>query len=238
MIKAVTFDFWSTLYISDSGTEAARAQLRFQRLQKLPHLCDIPPIRLSQKYELALQMALIGRFEPYPPEVARHLLRDLNLHEDGELAGAVARIIEEAALDVPPVMVPGADEVMAQLAGSYQIGLVSDTGMTIGRVLRQIMADDGLAQYFSAYVFSDETGCRKPEPRQFLSVASQLGVEPGEMVHVGDLMDTDVAGAHDAGARAILYTGHHDEQHDKHLADAVISDHAELPAIIARWNAG
>ena len=51
-------------------------------------------------------------------------------------------------------------------------------------------------------VGAEELGALKPHPRSFEAVMEGLGVDPGEIVHVGDREDLDVEGALGAGLRA------------------------------------
>ncbi len=46
--------------------------------------------------------------------------------------------------------------------------------------------------------------CAKPSAKGFLWAAERLGVQPGEMLSVGDQVFTDVLGAHRAGAGAAI----------------------------------
>jgi FMN phosphatase YigB (HAD superfamily) len=47
----------------------------------------------------------------------------------------------------------------------------------------------------------------KPHPRGFLVGAARLGVEPSEVLYVGDRADVDGAGAAAAGMSSVIITG-------------------------------
>lgn len=47
----------------------------------------------------------------------------------------------------------------------------------------------------------------KPEPTIFLAAAAKLGLAPARIAHVGDQLETDIAGAKAAGVRAALVAG-------------------------------
>ncbi len=51
---------------------------------------------------------------------------------------------------------------------------------------------------------SAEVGCEKPDPRIFRLVERELGVKPGQVVHVGDSEFHDIAGARAAGWASFL----------------------------------
>jgi putative hydrolase of the HAD superfamily len=66
------------------------------------------------------------------------------------------------------------------------------------------LAEAGLAGFFEAVVSSGATGVAKPAPGIFERALELAGARPDEVVHVGDSLDNDVAGARSAGLRAIL----------------------------------
>ncbi|MEO8552407.1 MAG: HAD-IA family hydrolase, partial [Kofleriaceae bacterium] len=47
----------------------------------------------------------------------------------------------------------------------------------------------------------------KPEPLLFATAAQQLGLAPGELVMIGDQLETDIAGARAAGCACALLAG-------------------------------
>ena len=56
---------------------------------------------------------------------------------------------------------------------------------------------------FRATVYSVDVGWCKPRPEPFRAAISALGVDASEVLHVGDIERTDVAGALALGMRAI-----------------------------------
>ncbi|MGZ8939454.1 MAG: HAD-IA family hydrolase [Limisphaerales bacterium] len=61
----------------------------------------------------------------------------------------------------------------------------------------------GLATYFDHIVVSAEHGAHKPDACIFQHAADLLGVAPNDMLHIGDSLREDVAGAEAAGASAL-----------------------------------
>jgi putative hydrolase of the HAD superfamily len=66
--------------------------------------------------------------------------------------------------------------------------------------LRPLLASLNLTRHFSSPVISCEVGATKPDARLFAQAAHELGVTPGEMLHVGDSLAMDVVGAEGIGA--------------------------------------
>jgi putative hydrolase of the HAD superfamily len=129
--------------------------------------------------------------------------------------------------------VEGAEETLEALAhAGVRRGLICDTGMTPGRVVRRLLDQAGLAQHLEVFCFSDEVGEPKPGNQIFEKALAGLGVHPPEAIHVGDLRRTDVAGAHDVGMHAARFRGVHDDQSDAPEAKIVLDRHIELLDIL------
>jgi putative hydrolase of the HAD superfamily len=129
-------------------------------------------------------------------------------------------------------------EVLRRLrADGYRMGLVSNMSLT-----RESIAGDveqlGLSGFFDAAVFSSGFGVRKPDPRIFEEALHLLGAEPAETVFVGDRLHDDIGGAQAVGMRAVLTRQfRHEEPGEEDRPDAVIERMADLPGVLAPWNA-
>jgi putative hydrolase of the HAD superfamily len=81
-----------------------------------------------------------------------------------------------------------------------------DRGLKLGIIsnwderLRPLLTKLGLSAHFTSQIISCEVGATKPDPRLFQRAAAELGVAPGQMIHVGDSHAFDVVGANAAGA--------------------------------------
>ncbi|MET8079489.1 HAD-IA family hydrolase [Streptomyces sp. NPDC005303] len=78
---------------------------------------------------------------------------------------------------------PDAAEVLRALRGrGIKVGVVSN----IGWDLRPVFRAHELDPYVDAYVLSYEHGIQKPDPRLFKAACTALGVEPRDVLMVGD----------------------------------------------------
>ena len=84
--------------------------------------------------------------------------------------------------------------------------------------------------------FSDEVAHSKPHRSMFESAAGQLGVEIGEMLHVGDRDHNDVKGPQRLGMKAILFTASRDADKASTTAEAICESFDELEEAIDRLN--
>jgi putative hydrolase of the HAD superfamily len=242
VIRLVTLDFWQTLF-SDTDNSLRRAHtLRLERVRGVlaegGALYDAAELA-SADTRAAAAFAAVWREhrDMAPEEQVRIFLGVLDPALPtalGPLAlDRVARAYQEPTLTHRPEITPAAADVVHELRGRGLIlGVISNTGRTPGRVLRQLLADAGLLTCFDVLVFSDEAGVRKPAAAIFRKALSQTGVEPARAVHVGDDPVSDVAGARGVGMGAIHYVP--GDAGDVAAADAVLRRFADLPALVAR----
>ncbi|MCW5892908.1 MAG: HAD-IA family hydrolase [bacterium] len=98
-------------------------------------------------------------------------------------------------------VLPGAVATLAALrARGLRLAVVSNFDARLHRVL----ADLGLAAAVERVLASTEVGSAKPSAGIFTAACAALGVEAGDVLHVGDAPCEDAAGARAAGLRAVL----------------------------------
>ncbi|MHC4626379.1 MAG: HAD family hydrolase [Planctomycetota bacterium] len=243
-IRAVTFDLWDTVLIDDSDEPKRTAQ----GLESKPDarrnlvrqfLARHEPISAEQvdlaynTVDTAFRQVWYGQNVTWTVRQRLSVLLDgLGRHLPQPEFDELIRLHEEMELEVRPDLAVGAAEVLQDLHGKYRLGVISDAIFSPGRALRQLLTDYDLLKFFDAFVFSDEIGCAKPDARVFEAAAGTLGVEAGEIVHIGDREPKDVDGPHAVGAQAVLCTVVKDRGSENTKADAICKDFSDLPAIL------
>ena len=248
-IKAISFDLWDTLVIDDSD-EAKRAgrglRSKFDERRHLlwEALNAAAPIDLEAVHraynvgDAAFNKVWKEQHITWPiAERLRVILNGLGRKLPEDSFNAVVRAHEEMEVEIPPDAMPGAVPVLERLAKRYKLCVVSDAIVSPGSCLRRLLEDHGLAKFFSGFAFSDEVGHSKPHRSMFESAAGQLGVEIGEMLHVGDRDHNDVKGPQRLGMKAILFTASNDVDKSTTTADAICESFDELEAAIDQLNA-
>jgi putative hydrolase of the HAD superfamily len=82
----------------------------------------------------------------------------------------------------------------------------------------------GIAGLFDALITSVEVGIRKPEPAGYLALAAELGVQPTEMLFVGN-EPKDVIGAARAGMTGVfLDRTNSGENHGQYFTIAALTE--------------
>lgn len=232
--KAITFDFWGTLFTEGEAflekVMPARYEILLDALSEAGHPVDEAEVREAYRQaSLAFEEAWkAGEHMPVYERVAR-IFALLGAPHDPGLIALTARRLEESSSS-PPQAPPrgGGPEGPRQ---EVPLAIVSDTGMTPGRLLREHLKRQGL-DVFQAFSFSDETGFVKPKPEAFRVALEALGVAPEEALHVGDLPQTDIKGAFGTGYPwAVQYVGLR-EVNGEVRPTAKVKDHRELLSLL------
>ncbi len=231
-LRAVTFDCWGTLIYEGQAAQSPtdREDLFVQLLRG--HGVDVDSDETARD---AFRQAAARHWASWRDgvstgavEIARWSLENLEI-DNTELESRLVRRLQERALEREVCVLDGARDTLARLAGrGIRRGLICDTGFTPGRVVRQLLDRAELLDLLEVAVFSDEAGVPKPDPRVFQHALEQLGVEPHEAAHVGDLRRTDVHGARAMGMQSVRIRWAHDDTTDLPEADAVVDSHTHL----------
>lgn len=129
-------------------------------------------------------------------------------------------------------------EVLLALGRDMRLGICSN--FTHSETALAVVDEAGLTDTLlpDALVVSDAVGWRKPHSRIFEAVSAGLRALPNEILHVGDSLRADVAGAAGFGMQTAWITRRVDDpdralaKHEGPKPDYVISDLAELPALV------
>jgi HAD superfamily hydrolase (TIGR01509 family) len=144
------------------------------------------------------------------------------LGADGEAEAASARF--EATFRA--VAFAEVDTVLGQLAGRFRLALVTNSPRADAA-----LADMELDHHFEEVV-EIPPELRKPKPEAFWHAAERLGVEPTDLVYVGDSYRCDVQAGLVAGVRPVWVDR---RETALPLPDGVvrINDLSALPAVLA-----
>jgi putative hydrolase of the HAD superfamily len=144
---------------------------------------------------------------PALTETAEFFWKRFALPDDDVAIKNIARHFGEAIIHHPPQLMSGVKDALQILSKKYNLGIVSDTGFSPGIVLRELLKQNELYDYFNAFSFSDETGVSKPHPKAFITALDQIKCTTEESLHIGDIEQTDIIGAKKLGMKAIRFMG-------------------------------
>jgi putative hydrolase of the HAD superfamily len=215
-VAGVTFDFWETLFMDTPELDRRRDELRCQGLQEnlaklgvdvsFADLAD--GLRASTPWlaNIWKEGGQVSTLEQIRYIVNHATKNRAILLTDPEVLIRLEESYWSPSLAAPATLNAEAPEVFQRLRErSLKIGLICNTGRGPGHALRELIRREGVLDYFDATVFSDEVGYGKPDPRIFLTAAERLGLQPSNILHVGDNVENDVSGAQRAGMKTLLF---------------------------------
>jgi HAD superfamily hydrolase (TIGR01509 family) len=154
--------------------------------------------------------ARLAAASPLGPREARRLMRDV-LHTVPEITDTVVDQVCQALrikpsdfphdLPVSPlVLFPGTLDALRALNDMASVVTLSNVTCTEADPERLLRL---LSPWVSVHFPSCRTGYAKPDRRAFEAVAEACGVEPSQIIHVGDDWECDVRGAAAAGLSTV-----------------------------------
>jgi putative hydrolase of the HAD superfamily len=158
-------------------------------------------------------------------DASRAAYAEAGLQIDETLLDEVLRVEQEAwwqGARLDPAALPLLDGLRQD---GLRVGLCSNAPYRVPSLHAQL-AYVGVDAHLDAVTFSAEVGWRKPSPRIFAAALQALGTDAAGTVMVGDSETHDIAGAHDAGMRAVLVRRH--DATVASAADAIVSALSEV----------
>lgn len=207
MIKAITFDFWNTLYKGPANRRVYEKRMSDVRevLKHQGFVFDFKEVgrAFQMAWEKAAFMQRAYGEDPTPRGHVEFALQELAIKIDDEFKEKLYQTYISTLLDIPPELNNDVQETLPALFGKYRMAVICNTGVTPGSTLRQLMKQDGILQYFDFLVFSDEVGWAKPNVEIFKYTLENIHMDSQNAAHIGDDEITDVIGAKKAGLTAV-----------------------------------
>jgi FMN hydrolase / 5-amino-6-(5-phospho-D-ribitylamino)uracil phosphatase len=142
---------------------------------------------------------------------------------DHELAAQLNSIYLKhrfANIELYPDVLPLLDSI----AGRYVLGLVSNGNSYPERC--------GLQGRFAFVILAQNVGVEKPDPAIFQHACREACCTPEQLMHIGDSLDTDVAGARRAGAFSVWLNRDRKPNHTEIRPDYEIRSLLELEKLL------
>ncbi|NCC72788.1 MAG: HAD family hydrolase [Sphingobacteriia bacterium] len=127
--------------------------------------------------------------------------------------------------------IPGAEAALKILSQQYTCIIATSadhSGTTeMKAALRRVDAD----KYFHYFFASIDLGYKKPDPRFFLAITRELGLDPAKTVMIGNNYSKDIVGAKEAGLQTVFYDISHLPGNNP-AADVILHDMYDLIKVI------
>ncbi|GAB3273673.1 HAD family hydrolase [Parahaliea aestuarii] len=232
-IEVITFDLDNTLW------DVEPALLRAEEAQRA-WLLQHRPGTIEHHDHASLWEFKKDVFKRHP-ELAHHVsrfrlqtLRELQLlagYSEAEASAGAESAFAEFLVERQRVeLYAEALEVLAQLAGRYRLGALTNGNADIYKT--------DAAEYFDFAFLAEDVGASKPAPDMFHAALELTGVRPANVTHVGDNPEHDIAGARSVGFHTVWMNAAGSEWPGGEPADREIANLRELPAALDSLAAG
>ena len=242
-IQVVTLDLWQTLIIDQREWGRERTRLRIEGAMEALHDAG-EPVTEEQAREAyracyrtcraILQQGQDVSFKEQVQIFVRGMADGLLERISRETFARILNRYADSFFESPPTMADGVPQMLQTLKDrGYRIGIISNTGMTPGRLFRTYMEQLEILHYFDNLTFSDEVLLAKPSRAIFLHAMASLGCIAEQTVHVGDHRRNDILGAQGAGIRTVWLEGV--DSSDVDVTPTITIQHiAELPEALEK----
>lgn len=194
MLKLLLFDAFRTLFDTyDTHTRAVRMIFETQGIAGV----DVEAFHHKWDEYIVEKWRAPGAFELQWPMFEDCLARTFAhfgvAHGD---AAAGNRLWLDLVAASPPF--PETAEVVQPLSRQYKTAIVSNSDN-----FEMEICLSRLNLKFDAVFTSEDVRSYKPRPEIFLAALEHFGASPDDAIMIGDSLNADVAGAHNAGIRAV-----------------------------------
>ena len=205
MIRVVTFDFYNTLVkfwppledIQQASCWKLGLSVSKEAIRRGYAKADILFNQANEEEPLSFRSP--ERRLEFFAEYEQLILQTASVPVSADLA----RQIWQLAIAVPKEFAPFEDTVPsleALRSRGYRLGVITNLRADLDSLIRRA----GLAEMLDFSVTSAQAGREKPHPPIFEEALKRAAVAPDEVLHVGDQIRSDVAGARAAGMHAAL----------------------------------
>ena len=225
-IRLITFDLDDTFWETKPAIQSAETVLRDWLAKHAPRLGEFPVEALGAIRRMLVERepTLRHRVSELRRRILQHALGDAGYprEEADELAERAFQVFLDARHEVE--IFPDVQPTLEFLANLYTLGVITNGNADVRRL--------GLADYFQFTLCAEELGIGKPDPHPFRQALRLGGALPEQAVHIGDHAEDDIAGAQQAGLRAVWFNPGQIAWTQDYQPDAQIRSLAELPKLL------
>jgi len=202
-IKGIIFDLYNTLIDIDTDEQSINT---YETVSKwlIYQGVKIPAEDLKKNYRRMAKEGIEAKWEKHPEirvdEIFASICKSHALWNIDEVRLGVetARAFRAGSLRRLQLF-PQTLHILEELK-SYPKVIVSNGQKSFSEPEMRYF---GLYEQFSHVIFSSDFGHKKPDPRIFLEAARLMGIEPEEIMCIGDSFENDIAASSRLGMRAM-----------------------------------
>ena len=223
-IKVISFDADGTLFDFQRVMRLALGEVLAELQRQFPELAAhlSIDILIQHRNEAALsEHGSRAKMEHIRLEGFKRTLADIGI-EDSRLAGELTERFLDCRFSKISVY---ADVVPAlqTLREHFTLGILSNGNSYPERC--------GLGGWFAFGVYTHDHGYEKPDCRIFEVMVNKAGVDPSQILHVGDSLRNDVLGAQQAGIRTAWLRRNGEQRCEGVVPDIEVTSLYELVSV-------
>lgn len=225
-IKAISFDGDMTLWDFEKVMRHSLSLVLAELRRRVPsqRTADLTIDRMIEiRNSVAAELkGRIANLEDIRFHAFKHTIESVGCPDDALAAELNVLYLKHRFEDIElyPDVIPCLDA----LCPDFSLGLVSNGNGYPERC--------GLPGRFSFVVFSQDVGVEKPEAMIFLAACQQAGCAPCQLMHIGDSLESDVAGANGVGAISVWLNREGGRNESGIMPDHEIRSLSELSGIV------
>lgn len=224
-IKAISFDGDGTLWDFEKVMRHSLNIVLAELVKLVPEAAE--KLDVEKMIEIRNRVAdeLKGKvinLEEVRLEAFKQTLRYINRPDDVLAAQLNELYLKHRFEDIEPY-----EDVLPALEAlkkKYILGLLSNGNSYPERC--------GLDDVFRFVIFAQDCGFEKPDPRFYAAAVEKAGCSAEQLLHVGDSLQNDVAGANEAGIRSVWLNRGGAVNNTEIKPEFEIKSFSELPEIL------
>ena len=190
MIKGIIFDFWGTLV--ENGVNPSP----LKQVREGMHLDNIPFSAFVASFERSF---MTRSFESLS-EAFEQTCKNFNIRYNQLMLDELVGLWNKNRLLAKPF--PETISTLDNLKSKgLKLALLSNTDCFS---IEPLLEKYDMQKYFDTIVLSYKTGILKTDKKSFDIILKELGLNKDEVIMVGDSLQSDIAGAQNAGIKAVL----------------------------------
>jgi len=211
-IKAISFDFWNTLYIHNY-TKTKRKEIRnnsieyFFKNYKNDQLYDELINSFFNNVDTFVKNRWESNLSSSDSEITNYIYDFYNKkypkHFLLDLLNELYRIYEN---ELKPIQLPYVENIIKSLHEKIKLFIISDTYTIKSDSIERILKKDNLDRYFIEKYFSDRIGEQKPSSKTINIIMERENIDSKNILHIGDLIEKDFKLAENSGCYFIHYS--------------------------------
>ncbi|MCL2409790.1 MAG: YjjG family noncanonical pyrimidine nucleotidase [Oscillospiraceae bacterium] len=151
------------------------------------------------------------------------LFEKLNISYDNY---AKANDLFKVGLANSVALIENADEIIEYLYNKGYMLCVVTNGLI--ELQKPRVANSKIGKFISHIMVSEEVGAHKPNPLIFNTLLKRIGLNPWDVIMIGDSLKNDIQGAKNAKIKAVWYNPEHSKNETDILPDYEINNLLQL----------